>query len=68
VSSDFSTKVRDLPLSGDDLAPYTNFIDYFGTHFVTEATMGAKLVIESEVKIPTIVERSPFAAVTIFRY
>ncbi len=55
-------------MSGDDLAPYTNFIDYFGTHFVTEATMGAKLVIESEVKIPTIVERSPFAAVTIFRY
>jgi len=53
VTSDFERAVSDLTLSNNDIV-YTNFINTYGTHFASEVTMGAKMVIRSEFDEPAL--------------
>ena len=50
VSETFENAVNDLPSEAYEPAVYNSFIRQFGTHFVAEVTMGAKVVIHSEVR------------------
>jgi hypothetical protein len=47
----FQRFIKELPLTTDDEAAkeiYMDFISVFGTHFLSQMTMGAKLIITSE--------------------
>jgi hypothetical protein len=44
----FLLQVRALPLTGDIVTPYYEFIQNYGTHFISEVYMGAKAIHESE--------------------
>ena len=44
----FLVQVRALPVTGDIVTAYYEFIQNYGTHFISEVYMGAKAIHESE--------------------
>ena len=44
----FQFQVMALPVAGDTITPFYEFLQNYGTHFVSEVYMGAKAIHESE--------------------
>ena len=51
MTQEFRDDVMALPTDSNQVAPFRKFADKYGTHYFSKIVMGAKAVVQSQVRL-----------------